>query len=101
MNGDDSSVFMKSVSAWISTVWPTILNFVAREAIARTESARAFLVFASAGFSLPPFCAATAFAADALSVATEVGGVLVCVTVRSQVYAGNAVEISSSRCGHR
>src|SRR5215211_6027881 len=99
MNGDASRVFMNSVSAWISTVWPTRRNFVAREATARTESARAFFSAAVAAFPfVESFDAATL---RLVSATAELGGALVCVTTVSQVYCGRALLISSSRCGQR
>ena len=96
MNGDASSVFMNSVSAWMSTVWPTMRNFV---------SARCWRARSRRAPSFPPLLAS--FAPCTGRLASD--GVRHCRAGRraglrdevSHVYCGSALLISSSRCGQR
>src|SRR3979411_1792018 len=103
MNGDASSAFMNRVSAWMSTVWPRILN-VTCFAAATAASARAFFarsLSAAVTFGLLVSPGAAAGAAGVESIAAALRGALVCDIDVSHVYCGRALLISYIRCDQR
>src|SRR3954465_9701499 len=108
MNGEASNDFMNRVSAWMSTVWPTILNLICL-ASAKSESERAlFSRSRSSCFCRGDIAALAAVSALAVapffttvSAIATLFGELVCETWVSQVYCGKALLISYIRCDHR
>ena len=88
---------MKRVNAWMSTVWPTILNLSSLVA-ARSESDLAFLARSrSAALCVGDCLVSSDMALFTVSATAALRGALVCVISVSHVYCGSAFDISYIR----
>src|SRR5215207_10698132 len=84
-NGDDSSSFMKRVSAWMSTVLPAIWNLRAGSAAGGGGGA---------GFPFSPLAGAGGGVGAADAITAD------CAMLLSHVYGGSARLTSSITCDH-